>query len=234
MKALRIVHAAFCNRMHAPRVHQELLRWLPPSLVSALSTSSSEASALLDATQQSPDLVWNPTCADELRAALLDESRRLLADPAASASTITARAHPPFGTMVAYSQYRGMVVVGGVFLELLIKEPTAPLKDAATLLDALVRALLAQETPGADRAASVQDRGGEDVPAEGLVGAGSEVVGGELSGGMVFEALMVLLRARNVLAPQLARAGHLKALTPLLAAALARARETHAADLSCR
>jgi hypothetical protein len=128
-----------------------------------------------------------------------------------------------------------MVVVGGVFLELLIKEPTAPLKDAATLLDALVRALLAQETPGADGgAASVQDRGGEDVPAEGLVGAGSEVVGGELSGGMVFEALMVLLRARNVLAPQLARAGHLKALTPLLGAALARARETHAADLSCR
>jgi hypothetical protein len=235
MKALRIVHAAFCNRMHAPRVHQELLRWLPPTLVSALSTSSSEASALLDATQQSPDLIWNPTCADELRAALLDESRRLLADPAASASSITARAHPPFGTLVAYSQYRGMVVEGGVFLELLIKEPTAPLKDAATLLDALVRALLAQETPGADGGAvSVQDRGGEDVPAEGLVGAGRELVGGELCGGMVFEALMVLLRARNVLAPQLARAGHLKALTPLLGAALARARETHAADVSCR
>ena len=233
VKALRIVHAAFCDRMHAPRVRQELLRWLPPALVSVLSTSSSEASSLLDGTQQSPDLIWSPLCADELRAGLLDEGRRLLNDPAAFASTTTAPAHLPFGTVVAYSQYRGMVVVGGVFLELLIKEPTAPLKDAATLLDALVRALLAQETPGAEAAAAL-DGGGEDAPADRLAGADGGVAQGELSSGMVFEALMVLLRARAALAPQLARAGHLKALTLRLGPALARVREADAADVSCR
>ena len=159
--------------------------------MTALAASTDTAMSLLDACVRSPDLIWSPVCADELRAALREQSavsmcvyvcmcvsmcervctcravcarhseyvcvcacvcmyvricmyvhvciythtnihtrsQRLLSAGATDALPPPGAA-PLRAAAVEYSEYRGLPVVGDVFLELLINEPSAPLKDA--------------------------------------------------------------------------------------------------------
>jgi hypothetical protein len=213
-KSLHLVHLAMCDRLHGPRVRQELRRWLPAGIVTALSSCPDTASSLLDSSLRSPELIWNGTCVQELRAALVLERDRILAGSPTSARVA-----------VDYSEYRGLAVVGEVFLDLLIKEPGAPLRDGAALLDALVHALLAHETTASDSNAPGPNTPENSIHTSlrGEAAAGQEGGGGEemgASGEIVFEALIALLRARPPLCAELARGGHVKSLSLLLSQSL--------------
>jgi len=221
-RALEVLHTGLCDRLHGLRVRQALRLWLPPAIVAALGASADDALTLLGSTARTPDLIWGPACVDELRSALLLRAESLCrGDSGAAGAALSAMGAGAQGGALDYSEHRGLAVVGDVYLELLIKEPAAPLKDPPAFLDALVRTFLAQEAaevegvpsreevPGAESVASPLDAGaGRDGPERGVA---------ERGGGMVYEALVVLLRARAGLAPQLARAGFIKSFTQLLA-----------------
>ena len=236
-QALRVLHQALGDRMHGTRVRSELRRWVPGALVAEIAAAPDAASALIDAHTRSPELIWNSTCVSELRAALAHEYESLLAaDPSAcgvrggagggvEGSGLGAGGGGVVGC-VEYSEHRGLTLVGEVFLEELIKEPGASLHDAAGLVDALIRCLLDTIAGGEEGAGAAGAPGSAGLDAElsrdqGAVGGAAAGGGGLRSGdgGVVYEAVLVLLRARPGLAASVARTGLVKALVRALSGA---------------
>ncbi len=223
--AVGVMHVACKERMHGALVRKELGRWLPHGLVTAVAASSDTAHALLHSSLATPELIWNSKCAQELRAALRAHSHALLLhshallphSPTPSPPTPAAplRAHGETAvecvSYVEYTSLAGLHVVAHVYLDLLIKDARAPLKDPPALLDALVHHLLLHAAPA-------EGEDSEDTPLDNTTETGGrEVVGrGETSkadsgcegskADMVYQALLLLVAGLLSLKPPVASA----------------------------
>ena len=229
-RALEVLHVALTHGTHGQRVNAELRRWLPAAIVVALAQSAKAASRLLDATLRSPDLIWSCRCRQELRDALQQAHLRLSHGPTSDTSTainqgvgegpqVDERLRAPGDAALTwlspstsvpdYSEYRGLTVLGGVFLDEFVRDPSARVADEPALLDALLGWWLP----------SCLVRAGEQIHDEPRSFGDPEA--DRLAGELVWQALTILLSVPGAphLVASLARGRHAKRLSEAYLAA---------------
>jgi len=201
---------------------------------------------IFDTDHETPELIWNAVSRHELRAALSELSTGLAGfrkRAAASGQPGGADGCPwslPATFRVRYSTAEGELRVGGVYLRLFLKEPTFPLRDVKSFLEALLRRFMqeAEHLAGmtsedadkvraahaaASEAAKMEEAAGgvgmrtrkEEVPAEtALVVRGEDVLT------QLTHAIVCLLRVRSVLCETAAGMGYVLKLVQALQASV--------------
>ena len=129
-------------------------RFLPEPLVLLLRSSSSSSLDLIDAYCESPELIWTAHMQETLRRSLrsiLDASELDHCNPSSSSPSSTSTStsiSPTANFFVRYEQLEKELFVGGVYIRLLLKQPsvklTQPLLFVEKAAEMWERAFLAQ------------------------------------------------------------------------------------------
>lgn len=123
-----------------PKQFLLLQRFLPLSLARMLREEPAAAVKKIDRSSESPELIWNRSARDDLRAALAATAKEANAASSGPSSVW----EPSADFRVRYSLFDGELCVGGVYLRLYMKEPTFALHDAKQFLESLVPEICTQ------------------------------------------------------------------------------------------
>jgi len=198
---------------------------------------------IFDSDQETPELIWNPVCRHELRAALtelhngLNGLRRRAGQAGSPGGADGCGWTIPATFRVRYSSAEGELRVGGVYIRLFLKEPTFPLRDPKAFLEALLRRfcqegehICGMTSEDAEKIRAAQHAATEAAKAEEQAGGvgmrtradvsaeNALVIRGEDVITQLTHAIVCLLRVRQVLADQAAGLGYIQKLVALLGA----------------
>ncbi|EDQ93103.1 uncharacterized protein MONBRDRAFT_17362 [Monosiga brevicollis MX1] len=109
------------DKLNGPKIRLVLQKFLPPIFMEAMMDSAETSVTMFEGQHENPELIWNDEARAKLRSLVGSLCQEIFDSQFANPATNWVM--PP-DFEVAYEKLQGEVVVGGVFLRLLEKQPT--------------------------------------------------------------------------------------------------------------
>ncbi|KAG0721186.1 DnaJ subfamily C member 13 [Chionoecetes opilio] len=140
-KTAELMGKMTCDKLVGPKVRLILLKIVPPALIDQMRDSPSSAVHMYEAQHENPELIWTDESRERVSAVVTRLVEEIHVQQCEDPNALW-----KFPEDVSLSSTSGEVVVGGVYLRLLVSNPTWVLRKPKTFVSDLFDALLDQIT----------------------------------------------------------------------------------------
>lgn len=123
------------DKLHGPKIRLLLQKFLPPIFMEAVRDNAEASVTMFEGKHENPELIWNEESRSRVQVVVKDMRDKLFSEQQNNPE-LSWRLPPDFGNV--YESMEGEVVVGGVFLRLLIKQPNWSFRKPREFLTAIM------------------------------------------------------------------------------------------------
>ena len=146
ISAFAVLAKMSTDLVHGSRIRIALSKFLPGVMLTTAKQDAEAALAMFDSIQENPELIWTPSTREQLKATLDGMSRdlyaRQIADPSAKWAL-------PDDYRLVYSEMESQLEIGGVYLNIFLKQPSWALQNPKAFLEAMLTRYVDLYTQGA-------------------------------------------------------------------------------------